>query len=113
MIVVFCLFLPKIERIVYSKEYTGANVSCILTGWGSTGAYAEGPYPNTLQEVHTTTLSNEKCHSEFFFVNENNLCSQADNGKGGCGKYPLIGKKLHTVGKKPTKKKFQMKYLSS
>lgn len=59
---------------------------CVLTGWGSTGTYGKGPYPNNLQEVNVTTVPYEDYHDEFPFITENNLCALASKGKGhgGC-----------------------------
>lgn len=78
------IFYTKVESIPYSKEWTDGGVSCVLTGWGSTGNYSKGPYPNDLQEVEISTISYEACHKEFAFVTSNILCTRGGRGEGGC-----------------------------
>lgn len=80
-----CCFLSKVERIKYSKEWTGANVPCVLTGWGSLKDRGEkGPYPTYLQAVFLSTISYEECHNDFDFITTNNLCTLAEAGRGAC-----------------------------
>lgn len=69
-----------------SKEETGEDVKCVLTGWGSTGKYASGPYPNDLQELHPTTISNEDCKADksYWFITGTNLCTHTVEGQGAC-----------------------------
>lgn len=77
-------FYTKVEPIAYSKEWTGANVDCVLTGWGSLDVYRKGPNPNGLQEIHLSTISYEDCHNKFDFITANNLCTITGEGKGAC-----------------------------
>lgn len=80
----------KIRSIPISKEKTGGQVSCKATGWGGTGDYGQGPYPNDLQEIDLTTLSVDECGEIYGFVTPNNLCTFTEQGEGVC-KYKIEG----------------------
>lgn len=44
----------------------------------------KGPYPQRLQVVHLSTISYEECLEDLKYVNTNNICTLAGEGKGGC-----------------------------
>ncbi len=59
-------------------------MSCILTGWGSTGKVKVGPYPDDLQELEVSTLTNEECRRTYSFISGTNVCTLSEEGEGEC-----------------------------
>lgn len=65
------------------STFIGAGVNAVVAGWGGTGP--EGPpWPNTLQALNVTTLTNIDCRSRLSpedapYVVDQKVCTIANN----------------------------------
>lgn len=79
-----CLFF-KIQPIIYTNEFVGDGVPCVIMGWGYTNRNQFG-ISNDLLEVSVTTLTNTKCRQDGIpTVGETEICAISDSKKGVCG----------------------------
>lgn len=78
----------RIEGIEYkSDQKVGGGQEVILTGWGSVHHFGTGPlarYPDVLQRITYTTLTNEDCRETMSSVSETEICAMERAGKGAC-----------------------------
>lgn len=86
------LFGENITKVKFDDVSVGANVTCLLTGWGSISAirwmwlpfFTNLAYPNDLQRAYLPTISNDDCNARGQNVNETQICTFLQFMQGPC-----------------------------
>lgn len=82
------VFTTLVSAINLGSAHIGGGVNAIIAGWGGTGP-AGPPWPNALQVLTTTTLTNADCRSRHTAVNaeyifDQKICGFTQQGQGIC-----------------------------
>ncbi|KAB0792844.1 hypothetical protein PPYR_14803 [Photinus pyralis] len=77
-------FTDKVKTVDLETEYLGAEVDCVLSGWGRLNY--PGSLPNNLQHIGLKTITSEDCakllnHSS---VDRTHICTLTKSGEGAC-----------------------------
>ncbi|KAB0793865.1 hypothetical protein PPYR_13485 [Photinus pyralis] len=77
-------FTDKVKAVDLETEYLGAEVDCILSGWGRLNY--PGSLPNNLQHIDLKTITSEDCakllnHNS---VDRTHICTLTKAGEGAC-----------------------------
>ncbi|XP_031355048.1 chymotrypsin-1-like [Photinus pyralis] len=77
-------FTDKVKAVDLETEYLGAEVDCVLSGWGRLNY--PGSLPNNLQHIDLKTITSEDCakllnHNS---VDRTHICTLTKAGEGAC-----------------------------
>lgn len=82
------VFNNLVSPIALGSNYIGGGVNGVVTGWGGTGPDGP-PWPNTLQVLNITTLTNPDCRSRHSaenapYIFDQKICAHNVIGEGTC-----------------------------
>lgn len=88
------VFTSTVSAIGLGSAFVGGGVNAVIAGWGGTGVNGP-PWPNALQILTVTTLTNADCMARHTEVNrqyvfDHKICTFNRQGQGICqGKFSV------------------------
>ncbi|XP_031637916.1 chymotrypsin-1-like [Contarinia nasturtii] len=75
-------FTKKVQPIKYTSNYVESGAALKIFGWGMLGESSS--YPEVLQTINTTALSQDECKKNVNIIHDSHLCTFTKKGEGAC-----------------------------